>query len=57
MGDALYVSQYHTNNQKFSPIELPKASRHIYLRLLKLRANLIARGVPAFLPKRPFRRK
>lgn len=55
MGDALYVSQNHANNHDFVPLHLPKASRHIYLKLLKLRADLIKMGVPAFMLKRPFR--
>ena len=56
MGDALYISQAHAKRFGLSEIQFPRATKHIFLFLLKLREDLHSLGVPMGLMKRPFKK-
>jgi FkbM family methyltransferase len=56
MGDALYVSQIHAQRFDLSEIEFPRATKHAFLVMKKLREDLHRLGVPMKLMKRPFKK-
>jgi FkbM family methyltransferase len=55
MGDALYVSRAHAERFQLGELIPPKPTKHLYIKLLRIRQRLIRFGIPVSLLRRPFK--